>query len=146
MTRIKSTSPNQSITLTSRLNFSNRNLSPYICNHIRNRIKGVSRWNGSMSRSWQEKKELELVSVTKPKQTLSMLFVLKLNNFSYLWDNEAITRCFANTAVVTAPTPPGTGVAMEAIPSRELKSTSPQSFPFSSTLIPTSITTVPVPT
>lgn len=145
MTRIKSTSPNQSIALTSRLNFLIRSLSPYICNHIRNRIKGVSRWNGSMSRSWQEKRAC-FGFCYKTKTSSFYAFVLKLNFFSYLWDNAAITRCFANTAVVTAPTPPGTGVAMEAIPSRESKSTSPQSFPFSSTLIPTSITTAPVPT
>lgn len=61
----------------------------------------------------------------------------------FLFLHAAIARCFASTAVVTAPTPPGTGVAADAFSSRPSQRTSPQSFPFSSTLIPTSISTAP---
>ena len=45
--------------------------------------------------------------------------------------------------MVIGPTPPGTGVITEALGSTEAKSTSPQSFPFSSRSIPTSITAAP---
>ena len=61
----------------------------------------------------------------------------------FLFLHAAIARCFASTAVVTAPTPPGTGVAADAFSSRPSQRTSPQSFPFSSTLIPTSMRTAP---
>ena len=47
----------------------------------------------------------------------------------------------ASTAVVTLPTPPGTGVIACTMGSARAKSTSPQSFPSSVTLIPTSTTT-----
>ena len=52
--------------------------------------------------------------------------------------------CFASTEVVTVPTPPGTGVAKDAVEEMDSKSTSPQSFWFSSILIPTSMIIVPV--
>lgn len=48
-----------------------------------------------------------------------------------------------STAVVTGPTPPGTGVRTEAIPVTAAASTSPASPPSSAGLVPTSITTAP---
>ncbi len=45
--------------------------------------------------------------------------------------------------MVIGPTPPGTGVMAEAMGATEAKSTSPQSLPFSSRFMPTSITTAP---
>ena len=45
--------------------------------------------------------------------------------------------------MVTAPTPPGTGVAMAAFPDTASKSISPQSFPSGVTLMPTSTATAP---
>lgn len=46
-------------------------------------------------------------------------------------------------ATVIGPTPPGTGVIADAFAATSSKATSPQSLPFSSRLIPTSITTAP---
>ncbi len=67
--------------------------------------------------------------------------------FSYSVKTPAArAKCFASTAVVTVPTPPGTGVAIDARSRTDSKSTSPHSFPSASTWIPTSITTAPSPT
>ncbi len=57
--------------------------------------------------------------------------------------------CCISTAVVTGPTPPGTGVSTEAIPVTAAASTSPASPPpsvpsaVSVGVVPTSITTAP---
>ncbi len=50
---------------------------------------------------------------------------------------------FISIAIVIGPTPPGTGVIALATSETSLYATSPQSFPFSSRFIPTSITIAP---
>ena len=50
---------------------------------------------------------------------------------------------FISIAMVIGPTPPGTGVMYPAFGSTESKSTSPQSFPSSMRLMPTSMTIAP---
>ena len=54
--------------------------------------------------------------------------------------------CFASTAVVTAPTPAGTGVMALTTGSTSAKFTSPHNLPLSSKLIPTSIIICPAAT
>src|SRR5207247_9763458 len=54
-----------------------------------------------------------------------------------------ITVFSSNIAIVMGPTPPGTGVMHEAVPSTLWKSTSPASLPSASRAIPTSMTTAP---
>src|SRR5206468_988265 len=54
-----------------------------------------------------------------------------------------ITVFSSNIAIVIGPTPPGTGVMHEAVPSTLWKSTSPASLPSASRVIPTSMTTAP---
>src|SRR5207249_4135446 len=49
----------------------------------------------------------------------------------------------SNIAIVMGPTPPGTGVMHEAIPSTPWKSMSPASFPSGSRLMPISMTAAP---
>ncbi|GLB23839.1 hypothetical protein LXJ15735_00800 [Lacrimispora xylanolytica] len=73
MTRIKSTSPNQSITLTSRLIFLIEVylLTSAIISEIES--KGCQDGTGPCQEIGK-KKEPALVSVTKPKQALSTLF------------------------------------------------------------------------
>ena len=58
------------------------------------------------------------------------------------WRRAARIRWARSSALVTGPTPPGTGVMAEATRSAESKSTSPTSRP-STTLMPTSTTTAP---
>src|SRR6185437_13174786 len=55
--------------------------------------------------------------------------------FSALW-----SVFFNNIVIVIGPTPPGTGVIAEAFSLADSKSTSPQSLPFSSRFMPTSMT------
>ena len=45
----------------------------------------------------------------------------------------ALRRCFASTEVVTEPTPPGTGVATDAVSAISSNFTSPHKLPSSST-------------
>src|SRR5256885_1932287 len=54
-----------------------------------------------------------------------------------------ITVFSSNIAIVMGPTPPGTGVIHDAVPSQLWKSTSPVSLPSASRLMPTSMTTAP---
>ncbi len=58
------------------------------------------------------------------------------------WRSAARTRWVSNRALVSGPTPPGTGVIAEATARADSKSTSPTMWP-STTLIPTSTTTAP---
>src|SRR5580692_4957784 len=55
----------------------------------------------------------------------------------------ASTVCWISMAVVTGPTPPGTGVSRPAMPVTAAASTSPARPPSGAGLVPTSITTVP---
>lgn len=59
--------------------------------------------------------------------------------------SQAIMVCLQSTAVVTEPTPPGTGVILSTTGSTDAKFTSPQYLPglSGSSLIPTSITVCP---
>ena len=59
------------------------------------------------------------------------------------WSLAAMRVFFISMAIVMGPTPPGTGVIAEHFGSTEAKSTSPQSLPFSSRFMPTSMTTAP---
>ena len=55
----------------------------------------------------------------------------------------AVSVFSSKTAIVTGPTPPGTGEIAEALSFTALKSTSPAREPSFSRLMPTSITTAP---
>ena len=76
----------------------------------------------------------------------SILFIFSASRLLTLYLFCAIaasTTCSSRMEVVTPPTPRGTGVIASTIFSASSKFTSPQSFPSSFTLIPTSMTICP---
>ena len=91
----------------------------------------------SIVHSFQDKETPELI-IRSGVSLMSNQSSLKLN---FLFAERV--RCFSKTSVVTEPTPRGTGVIIPATSLTSSKTTSPQSFPFSSTLIATSITAAP---
>ncbi len=80
------------------------------------------------------------IIVTKKRILRNSLKILFYNYFAL---TAAVTAFFISVAIVMGPTPPGTGVMAPATVHADSKSTSPQSLPFSSRFIPTSITTAP---